>query len=321
MAEQKKPERQVTKEGEGKRFIVAPEAELEVVKARQKLAITTGVIALLLLLVGGGVAFLLMQKYQQGLAQLPTVQEKPASGLAQTLETQLQPSTNIAQVPQQQETPATGLVQAPPPPPTPFPVQQVQQGIPAQSLLEQPRPPQQFQPMPIQQPTIQPQKPAIPPGLLDYLEQLRRIEMQRKREASNYWIALQALEDLVKALQGVASTGDILNAPEYNPQKTLQTYDAYMQRFMMLRQWLHQLRPPPECQQLHQAYDRALLAHINAIGSLKQRILLKDMAGAALSGLTIQKQIDAALKVADNELASVCHRYGIAKPFDIGDNR
>jgi hypothetical protein len=64
-----------------------------------------------------------------------------------------------------------------------------------------------------------------------------------------------------------------------------------------------------------------LLAHINAIGSLKQRIVLKDMAGAALAGLTIQKQIDTALKIADNELASVCQRYGIAKPFDIGDNR
>jgi len=217
----------VPKEGKEQRFIVAPEAELEVMKARQKLAITIGVIALLLLLAGGGVAFLLMQKYQQGFAQLPTVQEKPATGLAQTLETQPQPSTNIAQVPQQQETPSTGLVQAPPPPPTPLPVQQVQQGVPAQSFLEQPRPPQQPQPMPIQQPSIQPQKPTIPPGLLDYLEQLKRIEMQRKREASNYWIALQALEDLVKALQGVASTGDILDAPEYNPQKTLQTYDLH----------------------------------------------------------------------------------------------
>ena len=321
MAEQKKPEQQTPKESKGQRFIVAPEAELEVMKARQKLAITIGVVALLLLLAGGGVAFLLMQKYQQGLAQLPTVQEKPATGLAQTLETQHQPSANIAQVPQQHEAPSTGLVQAPPPPPTPLPVQQVQQSIPAQSLLERPRPPQQPQPMPIQQPPIQPQKPTIPPGLLDYLQQLKRIEMQRKREASNYWIALQALEDLVKALQGVASTGDISDAPEYNPQKTLQTYDAYMQRFMMLRQWLHQLRPPAECQQLHQAYDQALLAHINAIGSLKQRIALKDMAGAALAGLTIQKQIDTALKIADNELASVCQRYGIAKPFDIGDNR
>ena len=178
MAEQKKPEKQSPKGEKEQRFIVAPGTELEVLKARQKLAITVGVVALLLLLAGGGVAFLLMQKYQQGLAQLPTVQEKPASGLAQTLETQPQPSVNIAQVPQQHEAPSTGLVQAPPPPPTPLPVQQVQQGVPAQSLLEQPRPPQQFQPMPIQQPTIQPQKPAIPPGLLDYLEQLRRIAIR-----------------------------------------------------------------------------------------------------------------------------------------------
>jgi flagellar basal body-associated protein FliL len=120
MAEQKKPEQQTPKESKGQRFIVAPEAELEVMKARQKLAITIGVVALLLLLAGGGVAFLLMQKYQQGLAQLPTVQEKPATGLAQTLETQPQPSANIAQVPQQHEAPSTGLVQAPPPPPYSF---------------------------------------------------------------------------------------------------------------------------------------------------------------------------------------------------------
>jgi len=86
MAEQKKPESKMPKEGKGQKFIVAPETELEVVKARQKLAVTIGVVALLLLLAGGGVALLLMQKYQQGLAQLPTVQEKPATTLVQTFE-------------------------------------------------------------------------------------------------------------------------------------------------------------------------------------------------------------------------------------------
>jgi predicted nucleic acid-binding protein len=164
-------------------------------------------------------------------------------------------------------------------------------------------------------------RPTIPAGLLDYLEQLKKIEMQRKREASNYWVALSALDDLLKALKGVASTGDILDAPEYNPQKTLQTYDAYLQRFLMLRQWLHQLSPPVECQQLHQSYDQALLAHIGTINSLKQRIALRDLAGTALSGLTAQKQINTALNIADNELTSVCQRYGITKLFTIGDNR
>lgn len=145
--------------------------------------------------------------------------------------------------------------------------------------------------------------------------------MQRKREASNYWVALSALNDLLKAMQGVAATGDILDAPDYNPQRTLQTYDTYLQRFLMLRQWLNQLKPPPDCLQLHYAYDKALLAHIGVINSLKQRIALKDLAGVALSGLTAQKQIDAALSAADNELTSVCQRYGIAKPFTIGDDR
>jgi len=74
---------------------------------------------------------------------------------------------------------------------------------------------------------------------------------------------------------------------------------------------------PPECMQLHHAYDQALLAHINAIASLKQRIATKDLAGATLGGLTFQRQIDNALGVADKELAAVCQRYGIPKFFTI----
>ncbi|MCS7185879.1 MAG: hypothetical protein N3B10_07490 [Armatimonadetes bacterium] len=318
-----KPEGKIPKEQQGKeqKFIVAPETELALIRARQKLAITIGVIAFLLLAAGGSIAFLLLQKYQQGLVQTPTPSEKPTSSLVQTPTTQQVPlGSNIAQLPQQQETSSLGLVQTPPPPPVPSPVQGVQPSVPTQSLLTQPQRPQ-LQPPPMQQPPTQIQRPTVPAGLLDYLEQLKRIEMQRKREASNYWVAISALDDLLKALQGVAATGDILDAPEYNPQKTLQTYDAYLQRFLMLRQWLHQLKPPPECQQLHQAYDQALLAHIGTINSLKQRIILKDLAGAALSGLTAQKQVDTALRIADNELASVCQRYGITKTFDIGDNR
>lgn len=305
-----------------RKFIVAPESEIELVRARQKLAITIGVIALTLLLVGSGIAFLFVQKYRQGLVQFPSTGEKAAQGFVQTPATQgvqPQPSADIAQS-VKQEPSSAGLVQTPPPPPVPLPVQQTQQSIPAQSLLEQPKP-KEPQTLPMQQFPVQPQRPTIPVGLLDYLEQLKRIEMQRKREANNYWIALQALSELLQAMQGVASTGDILDAPDYNPQKTLQAYDAYQQRFLMLRQWLHRLQPPPECQQLHQAYDQALLAHINAVASLKQRIILKDLAGAALSGLTTQKQIDVALSIADNELSSVCQRYGIAKPFTIGDDR
>lgn len=304
------------------KFIVAPESEIELVRARQKLAITIGVIALTLLLVGSGIAFLLIQKYQQGLVQLPSTVKKSAQGFVQAPATQgIQPQlpADIAQS-VKQEPSSAGLVQTPPSPPVPLPVQQTQQGIPAQSLLEQPKP-KEPQTLPVQQFPVQPQRPTIPAGLLDYLEQLKRIEMQRKREANNYWIALQALSELLQVMQGAASTGDILNAPDYNPQRTLQAYDAYQQRFSMLRQWLHKLQPPPECQQLHQAYDQALLAHINAVASLEQRITLKDLAGAALSGLTTQKQIDFALSFADNELSSVCQRYGIPKPFTIGDNR
>ncbi len=322
-----KPKGQIPKEQQNKeqKFIVAPETELTLIRARQRLAITIGVIALLLIATGGSIALLLMQKYQQGLVQMPSSEEeKSMPGLAQTPTTlqQVPSGENIVQLPHRQEESSMGLIQTPPPPPVPLPVQGAQSTVPSQSLLAQPQPqPKQPQQLPIQQPPMQIQRPTIPAGLLDYLEHLKRIEMQRKREASNYWLALSALQDLLKAMQGVAATGDILDAPEYNPQRTLQTYDAYLQRFLALRQWLHQLRPPPECQQLHQSYDQALLAHIGTINALKQRIALKDLAGVALSGLTAQKQIETALSIADNELASVCQRYGITKPFTIGDNR
>ncbi len=121
-------------------------------------------------------------------------------------------------------------------------------------------------------------------------------------------------------MQGVAASEDILDAPsDYDPQRTLRAYDAYQARFGALRQWLHQLQPPPECFTLHNAYDQALQAHIGTIGKLKERVAQKDLAGAALSGLGAQGQIDGALQTADSELSAVCARYGIAKFFTIGD--
>lgn len=320
-----KREGQTPKKGQLKeqKFIIAPETELALVKARQRLAITIGVIGFLLLAAGGAIAFLLLQKYQQGMAQLTKVDVKSKASFVQA-PTQLQTEQplNIAQTGKEEPSqPSPSLLQAPPTPPIPLPVQQAQQSLPSQSLLAQTKPQQQL-PSPIQpQPVPQPQRPSVPAGLPDYLEQLRRIEMQRKSEASNIWVALQALGELVKAMQGIAATGDILEASNYDPQQTLRSYDIYLQRFMFLRQWLHKLNPPQECLSLHQAYDQALLAHINAIGSLKQKIFLKDLAGVALSGLTLQKQIDNALNIADNELAAVCQRYGIQKPFKIGDER
>jgi len=152
------------------------------------------------------------------------------------------------------------------------------------------------------------------------LEQLRRIEIRRKREAKNIWLAIAALGELVKAMQGIASSGDILDAPSnYDPQKTLQTFATYQTNFAQLRQWLHRLQPPPECLALHQAYDQALQAHINTVGKLQERVQMKDLAGTAMMGLTAQGQISSALQAADGELAAVCARYGIQKFFSIGD--
>lgn len=293
--EEGKSEGELLEGGKERRFIVTPQTELEVIRARQKLAITVGVVVFLLLVSGGSIALILLQKYQQGLAQLPSVHKKPSPSLIQSHRTQPYPQGGIAQVPsRQQELPPSGLLQTPPQQPQPVPTQQ----LPAQS-----------------------QKLEIPPGLLDYLEQLKRIEMQRKREASNYWVAFQSLEELVRTMQGMASGGDILEGPEYDPKKILQSYDTYLQRFSMLRQWLYQLSPPIECQQLHQLYDRALLTHINTIESLKQQVFLKNLIGVVAQGLTAQRRIDSALWAADRELASVCRRYGIIKPFNIGDER
>lgn len=286
-----KPEGQTRKERREKeqKFIVAPEMELALIRARQRLAITLGTIALLLLIVAGVIAFLLLQSYRQGMVQTPISSAKPNLSLTQMPSTQQQLplSSNVFQLPHHQETPSVGLGQI----------------------------------QPTQQPLAQPQALAVPEEIHHYLKQLEEIEKERKRMASDYWHAFSALNDLLKALQGVASEGSVWGEPKHDPQKTLQTYDDYIQRFSSLRQRLHQLKPPADCQQLHLSYDQALLAHINSIGALKQYIVTRNLTGAIFSGLTAQNQIDTALRIADDELESVCQRYGIAKPFTIGDNR
>lgn len=320
MATSQEPQRFVErqKREEAHRPIVTPETELEILRARQKLALTMGGIALVLLLIGGAIAFVLLQRWSRhqtamSLAQVPSSPAPITTGsLVQTPVQPPNPSMpNLAQTPvQPPNPPMPNLTQTPvqpPNPPMPNVVQTPAQPTPPTAVVSPPR--------------LSPQRPPTPPkALSDYLEQLRRIEQQRKREAKNFWIALQALSDLVKALQGVAASGDILDAPsDYDPQKTLRSYDAYQARFNALRQWLHQLQPPPECLTLHNAYDQALQAHINAIGKLKERVRLKDLAGVAFSSLGAQGQIDGALQTADSELEAVCAQYGIAKFFTIGD--
>jgi hypothetical protein len=268
-------------------------SELVVWQARQRFALTLGAVLFVLLLVGGVMVLLLLQEWRTSLAQAPST-PKPSSQLAQTL---------------------------PPPPATANPaVAPPMEAPPLPVMTIQPQQPPQMPP-----PSVQPQRPptpAPPPkAVVDYLEQLRRIEMQRKKEAKNIWLAVAALGDLVKAMQGVAGSGDILDAPSnYDPQKTLQTFATYQTNFAQLRQWLHRLQPPPECLALHQAYDQALQAHIRTVAQLQERVQMRDLAGTAMMGLTAQGQITSALQTADGELAAVCARYGIQKFFSIGDD-
>ncbi|MFA0732711.1 MAG: hypothetical protein LKKZDAJK_002837 [Candidatus Fervidibacter sp.] len=277
-------------------------SELVVWQARQRFALTLGAILLLLLLVGGGMALLLLREWRTSLVQAPP----PPKPSRQFLQAPPSPPTQgqFAQASPLPSPPANPAVTSPMPTPSP------------PTVTTQPPTPQ-----PVPPPTAQPQHPpSLPKAVLDYLEQLRRIEIRRKREAKNIWLAIAALGELVKAMQGIASSGDILDAPSnYDPQKTLQTFATYQTNFAQLRQWLHRLQPPPECLALHQAYDQALQAHINTVGKLQERVQMKDLAGTAMMGLTAQGQISSALQAADGELAAVCARYGIQKFFSIGD--
>jgi hypothetical protein len=280
-------------------------SELIVWQARQRFALTLGAVLLLLLLVGGGMALLLLREWRTPIAQAPS----PPKPSGQFLQAPPSPSTQgqFAQAPPMPSPLANPAVA--PPMPTPSPP----------TVTAQPSQPPT--PQPATPPTAQPQQPSPPPkAVLDYLDELRRIEMRRKQEAKNIWLAVAALGELVKAMQGIASGGDILDTPSnYDPQKTLQTFATYQTNFAQLRQWLHRLQPPPECLALHQAYDQALQAHINTIGKLQERVQMKDLAGTAMMGLTAQGQISSALQAADSELAAVCARYGIQKFFSIGD--
>ncbi|GBC98763.1 hypothetical protein HRbin17_01277 [bacterium HR17] len=266
--------------------------ELEVWRARQKFALILGGVLVAVLVVGGAVALLFLREWRTSAVQAPPL--LPTTG-------------DIARVPSAPEPAGNPMVTTPAPlapPPTTT----------VNPPLSSPQP----------QPSPSPERPQHPPPppkvVLDYLEQLRQIELRRKTDAKNLWPAIVALGEMVQAVQGLATTGDPLEPPSsYDPQKTLQTFVTYQTAFARLHQWLQRLQPPPECLSLHTAYDQALQAHVAVIGKLRERIALKDLAGTAMIGLTAQRQINSALQTADSELARVCARYNIPKFFTIGD--
>ncbi len=293
-------------------FVVGEETgagELEIIRARQRLALTVGGLCLVALLVAGLLIWLLMERWSQ-IASLtsPTISpNNPFSAIG----TASQPGTGLAQVPVAPGRAPGGILQTPiGPEPSLSPLQTPVRPIPGAEMGRVPGLPSY--PYGAASPT--------PPGQIpDYLEQLRRIEQERKRQSNNLWIALGALRDLLGAFRPGSVGDDVSAVPEGNPEeKALPAYDAYRASFEGLRQQLHQLQPPPECQRLHQAYDAALQQHIETIESLKRRILANDLGGVVFYGLGAQGRIDSALAVADSELENVCAQLRIPKFFSIG---
>ncbi|MCS7223494.1 MAG: hypothetical protein NZ959_02875 [Armatimonadetes bacterium] len=285
------------------------QGELEVLKARQKLALTVGLICLVILIVAGLLGIALLDRW----GRIVSVSSGSA-GIASPLQAvRPDPVTGqgLVQTPVRGPTTSSGLIETPVRPDATSALAQTPVGPPV------PTDPSRMPPVP-QQP--QTPSPSISPYVPEYLDQLRRIEDQRKKEANNLWLALGALKDLLGAFQGITSSGDLLEGTGQPPQGTaLSTYDAYQGAFERLRQWLHQLVPPPECQDLHRAYDDALRHHIETVATLKQKVAAKDLWGVAFFGLGAQGRIDAALSAADSELGAVCARLGINKFFSIGN--
>ncbi len=168
-----------------------------------------------------------------------------------------------------------------------------------------------------------------PQDVLDYLEWVRRTEEEKQRIIADQDSALGAASTGVDVLgQIMHGTEDLSPAGDPSLKKLAETMkakiDPIINGFQALTAKFLTRQPPPSCVGLRDRYQFHM-------GRLQARVtqtylaiekMGQDQQGALRDLKGIQNaDLDADGKVADDEVASICHRFGITKSFDIkGDS-
>ena len=183
-------------------------------------------------------------------------------------------------------------------------------------------------------------RPLAPPPdpnralVLAYLQQVKLIELERKKVVNNLLPAMmviasarmgQGLLDLYRELFPEEFEGK--PPPPSLPQQSWNTITGYMSQLQELAVRLRSIKPPVPAKQFHATYTWAFGEYIAAIFEVRQN-LERGMEGdpqQALQALQASKdelseRTRGALQKADSELAALCEKYQIPRDFAISDS-
>ena len=162
--------------------------------------------------------------------------------------------------------------------------------------------------------------PTLPPEDARYLAFLQGIE-QRRVALNNDTSGATQMMQAAQGLQGMQGSGQ--DDPEQHNTavqgsvgKISQGYSDYVTKCNDLARDFRTVNPPPDCTLIANNY-MALLTDYAATVSKLQVALVNGDIGAAMGAQGAQKQVNTDASQADQQLAALCARFSVPKPFDI----
>ncbi len=211
------------------------------------------------------------------------------------------------------------LVQAPPPLSVPSNIVQAPDNTPP--------------PPPVQQPTIVPADTPPPQDVIDYLKFLKRIEATKKQlihaQSADLSVAQTMLPvDQIKSYlnfdqdpgQGGSGQDDAKKRLEDLSKRT----NEIGNQWNLLAAEFNQVSPPESCRDLRNKY-------LDQLGKIQAEIIqvyailgkVQADPASALHDAEAMKgsgaDVDTAMRLADDELGNVCHKFKLTKDFDISE--
>lgn len=164
----------------------------------------------------------------------------------------------------------------------------------------------------------QPAQPQAPADVVAYLANLKKIELYRQqmqdnveKELANQIANSAGMKDILMSL----ANGD-LSVLDKQPTQGQQTMQATAKLWTRFAAWFNSLKPPQECQPLHDAYQGALVSVIASISDINEKLSSGDYAGL-LADQGKSGAIDQKFSQAESQLNKIRNKYNLPDDFDI----